>query len=152
QRYRPYLDLSPDEALARSKTAPAAEKKLLENLAGYGWGPIQLYFRLSRDEQAELLAKGELRFSSGELRTAANIPLGDRQLPAEIGRGVLQSLRNWRLPKNESGFGLIFDPEKAPGSPPPSAVPEAHPLVTVLLRQSETGQFTLSGSAGLYTN
>src|SRR5207245_11731261 len=94
QRYRPYLGLSPDEALARSKTAPAAEKKLLESLAGYGWGPIQLYFRLSRDEQAELLAKGELRFASGDLRSFANIPLGDRPMPPEIGRGVLQSLRD----------------------------------------------------------
>src|SRR5436305_3383720 len=40
QPYRPYLDLSPDEALERAKSAGPAEKKLLENISGYGWGPI----------------------------------------------------------------------------------------------------------------
>src|SRR6202008_1057483 len=36
ERYRPYLDLSPDEALARARSAPAADKPLLEKLAQYG--------------------------------------------------------------------------------------------------------------------
>src|SRR5262249_51246886 len=40
ERFRPYLSLTPDEALARSKTAPPAEKRLLDKLAGYSWGPI----------------------------------------------------------------------------------------------------------------
>jgi len=40
-RYRPYLSLSPDEALAKAKTAPAGEKALLEQLAGGGWGPLR---------------------------------------------------------------------------------------------------------------
>src|SRR5206468_5021418 len=33
ERYRPYLDLSPDEALERAKTAPPEQKKLLERFA-----------------------------------------------------------------------------------------------------------------------
>src|SRR5205814_3729156 len=44
-RYWPYLSLSPDEALARAKTAAPEEKKLLETYAGWGWGPLQLYAR-----------------------------------------------------------------------------------------------------------
>src|SRR5213078_4130045 len=56
ERYRAYRHLSPDEALARAKTAPAEEKKRLESLSGPGWGPIQMYFRLSAEEQAALRA------------------------------------------------------------------------------------------------
>src|SRR5436190_6394721 len=37
ERYRPYLSLSPDEALAKAKSAPAGEKPLLEKLSGGGW-------------------------------------------------------------------------------------------------------------------
>jgi len=47
EKYRPYLSLSPDEALARSRTAPAEEKVLLERLAGRAWGAIQMYSRLA---------------------------------------------------------------------------------------------------------
>jgi hypothetical protein len=47
-RYPAYLGLTPDEALSRSKTAASNEKKLLEQLAGYGWGPVQMYHRPTR--------------------------------------------------------------------------------------------------------
>jgi RNA polymerase sigma-70 factor, ECF subfamily len=47
ERYRPFLSLSPDEALARARSAPPEEKALLERFAGRGWGAIQMYFRLT---------------------------------------------------------------------------------------------------------
>src|SRR5205823_3356038 len=34
ERFRPYLDLSPDEILARARATPPAEKKLLEQIGG----------------------------------------------------------------------------------------------------------------------
>src|SRR5439155_19786761 len=55
-RYRPYLGLSPDEALARAKNAPPEEKKLLEQFADLGWGPIQMYFRLAPNDLAAIRA------------------------------------------------------------------------------------------------
>jgi Putative zinc-finger len=151
EKYRPYLDLSPDDALARAKTARPVEKKLLENLAGLGWGPIHLYFRLSRDELSELRSRQEIRFAAGELRAVADVKVGDRALPPDLAPGVLQSLRDWRLSRSDSGFGLVFDPKEAPGTPLISAIPEARALATVELRQSELGQFTLGGMSGLYT-
>src|SRR5712692_8677715 len=39
ERYRPYLDLSPEEALARAQSALPEEKPLLETLGKKGWGP-----------------------------------------------------------------------------------------------------------------
>src|SRR5262249_36624776 len=63
QRYRRYLSLSPEEALVRSRTAPPQEKKLLEQLAGQAWGPVQLYFRLSRSDLAALRAGQPVTFS-----------------------------------------------------------------------------------------
>jgi RNA polymerase sigma-70 factor, ECF subfamily len=153
ERYRPYLHLSPEEALARSKTAPAAEKKLLDTLAGYGWGPLQMYFRLSRADLMDLRAGREIRFAAGELRFASGFKLGDQSLPPDVARGVLQSrgLLGWRVVRSEMGFMSFSDPKMAPDGQPPSAVPEARALVTLRLKQSELGQFALSGSSGLYT-
>src|SRR5204863_7778043 len=42
ERFRPYLDLSPDEALAKAKTAPPEEKQVLERFAGRLWGAVQM--------------------------------------------------------------------------------------------------------------
>ena len=64
ERYRPFLDLSPDEALARSETASPAEKQILENLGGKSWGPAQMYFKLSRADLEALRAGQKLRFDS----------------------------------------------------------------------------------------
>ena len=90
ERYRPYLDLSPDEALARSRSAPAEEKHLLERLAGYGWGPIQIYFRLSSQELAALRAGQELTFSA---EPGTREPCARHDVPAVFGvpdRGAAQ--------------------------------------------------------------
>src|SRR5205809_2105341 len=61
-QYRPYLSLSPDEALARAQTAGPEEKKWLEQLAGCNWGPIQIYFRLSPQELTALRSGQKLTF------------------------------------------------------------------------------------------
>src|SRR5262249_20119407 len=89
-RFRPYLGLTPDEALARSKTPPPEEKKLLEKLAWGAWGPIQMYYRLSAPDMAAIRAGQELSF-------VQEPGPGDRLLPPEIARGVLQTFRTWPL-------------------------------------------------------
>jgi RNA polymerase sigma-70 factor (ECF subfamily) len=143
ERYRPYLHLSPDEALARSKSAPAEEKHLLELLAGYGWGPIQVYFRLSSQELAAARAGQELTFSAEPMA-------GERPLPPDIGRGVLQSFRDIRFRKDDRGF--VVGPEDliGPGGLPATAVAEARALATVRIRQGEPGQFWFGGEAGVF--
>src|SRR5204863_6848568 len=116
QRYRPYLDLSPDDALARAKTAPADEKPLLEKIGRSGWGAIQMYFRLTPQQQTALRAGQELHFSQ-------SAKPGDASLPPDVARGVLQSLRDVFYYKMEDGFGLgtgVTNPE--PNALRPSAV------------------------------
>jgi RNA polymerase sigma-70 factor (ECF subfamily) len=146
-RYRPYLNLSPDEALARAKTASPAEKPLLEKLARYGWGPLQRYFRLSPQEQAALRAGQPLTFSAAPLR-------GQHPLPPEIGRGVLQSFRDHRLVRHDSGFDLVpaqlGNPE-AVSLTASEVGAEVGALVTLSLQQNEPGQFTLDGHSGLFS-
>ena len=56
RRYRKYLDLSPDEALAASRGASGDEKERLERYAGNGWGVIQMYFRLTPDDLNQMRA------------------------------------------------------------------------------------------------
>jgi len=143
ERYRPYLSLSPDEALAKAKTAPAAEKPLLEKLAGGGWGPIQIYFRLSNQDMLALRAGQRLTFS------AAPDP-GEQPLAPELARQVFQSFRDWRVrpvPGAESFYP--FDPAH-PDDPPLSAVPELRASITLTMGQTELGEFTLDGHSTLF--
>jgi hypothetical protein len=140
EQYRPFLNLSPDEALARSKTAQPAEKKLLENLAGVGWGPIHVYHRLSRQDLEALRAGQGLIFSQ-------DLCPGDRPLPPELGRGVLQSLRMYRAIKSGDGWAFTLDLTD-PRGVPLTAVPELRGELMLAMPQSELGQFALTGQSG----
>jgi RNA polymerase sigma-70 factor (ECF subfamily) len=139
ERYRPYLDLSPDEALERLEAAPPVEKKRLEGLAGFTWGSIQMYFRLSSRELAALRAGEELIFSQ-EPRT------GELPLPPALARGVFQSFRDWRVARREDGHH-IFGPIDLVGRDgvPARQSAEARAAVTLRLSQSELGSITLLG-------
>src|SRR5712692_1254596 len=140
--YRPYLSLSPDEALARAASAPPEEKKLLEYLAGKGWGPAQLYARLAPADVAALRAGQKLSFN------AAPGP-GGRPLPPELARDVIASLRDYRIVRR----GDSFDGAPAkylPDGLPPASVPEAQPMVSLSLDRSELGQLTLHGLSGFF--
>jgi hypothetical protein len=154
ERYRPYLALSPDEALARAKTAKPAEKPLLEKLAGPGWGPIHIYYQLSRSELEALRAGQTFKYASQPL-------YGEQPLPPSVARGVLQSQRQRRLkvrqlhPGGPSSIGdrdEIFDPTDVndPEGRPLTDVPEASATVSLSLKQSELGRFTLEGVSGFY--
>jgi hypothetical protein len=144
-RYRPYLALSPDEALARLKTAPAADRPLLRQLAYKGWGPMQMYFRLSPQQLAAIRAGQWLSF------TETARPEGDLPLPRDVARGTLQGLREWgRFVQHEDQARLTFDLTDPRGIPLASA-PEAHGMVRLRVQQSELGRFTLEGSSGVYT-
>jgi hypothetical protein len=141
-RYRPYLSLSPDEALARAALAPTEEKKLLEYLAGKGWGPAQLYARLTPADLAALRAGQKLSFN-------AAAGSGARPLPPEMARNVITSLRDYRIVRR----GEQFDAAPAkylPDGLPPTAVPEAQPMVSLSLDRSELGQLTLHGLSGFF--
>jgi RNA polymerase sigma-70 factor (ECF subfamily) len=146
ERYRPYLGLSPDEAFERAKTAPPAQKKLLEQLSRYGWGPLQMYFRLSRDELRALRAGEHLTFSQEPKP-------GERPLPPEVANGVLQGLRNWRLKRMGDGYSVYGGDEGAKQMPdglPPAAVPEVRAKVDLEIKQSELGQFVLDTSIAAF--
>jgi hypothetical protein len=161
ERYRPYLDLTPDEALARSKTGARggpsrelpAEKRVVEQLASLGWGPVHVYFRLAPGDLAALRAGQELHYSAAP-------DAGQRLLPPEIARGVLQSMRDLRIVRYEADrngsrqpfFRFAADPNEAPDGLPPAAVPEARAMVALRLDQSEPGQFTLRGQSGLFAS
>src|SRR5947208_3516807 len=101
ERYRPYLGLSPDEALAKAKTAPPADKELLKKLAGPGWGVIHMYFQLSAQQSAALRAGQAVVFSS-------HPEPAQQLLPPEVAGGMLQGYRETRL-QRAPGFEIGFD-------------------------------------------
>jgi hypothetical protein len=149
-------------------TAPAAQKKLLEQLGGYGWGPIQVYFRLSREDLAALRTGHTLAFGAtsrpGEPALPPELVRGSIQmsgdqsvkgqeflqpLPPDVARGVLLTMRDWRLIAYQGLYG-IGTAEAAPDAPPPAAVPETRAIVTLRLHQSELGRLTLDGTSGFF--
>jgi hypothetical protein len=140
-RFRSYLSLSPDEALARTRTAAHGDKELLERYATYGWGPAQMYFRLSPNEQAALRAGQTLSFSSDPKP-------GEQLLPADVARGVLQSQRDTRV-RIQDGRFMVGEAKKVPDGLAPASVPEAQALVTLRLDPSELGQFMIVGGSGI---
>jgi hypothetical protein len=145
QQYRPYLGLSPDEALARAETARPEEKKLLEQLAGEVWAPLQLLARLSPQEMAALRDRQKLTFST------APRP-GEQPLPVDIARGVLQSLREHRVLKAGETYSEVFGDRRAdPEARPVGGIPDAGVLVQVSILPSELGQFMLNGGVGWFT-
>jgi len=138
QRYRPFLDLSPDEVRARAKTALPDEKRVLEVLAGANWGALKLYFRLSSQELAALRGGQDLTFSQEPQP-------GEQPLPPDLARGVLLTVQR-RVLMRERGWDLttINDPNGLPLT----VIPEARPFVILRLFQTELGRFAFEGNAG----
>jgi RNA polymerase sigma-70 factor, ECF subfamily len=152
ERYRPYLALSPDEALARAKTAPPAEKPLLEKLASYGWGPVNLYYQLSRSELEALRAGQTLKYASRPLH-------GEQPLSPSVARGVLQSQREprlkvfkWDPPLDGRDEMIAHTDANDPEGRPLTTMPGVTATVSLTLEQSELGRFTLNGTSGYYAN
>jgi hypothetical protein len=141
-QFRPYLSLLPDEARARAERAPEVEKRRLEMFAGTGWGPIQIYFRLSPQDMAALRAGQSLIFNQEPQP-------GQRTLPPELARGVLQS-NPWRLTRHPDGFSGTLDAND-PKALPLTQVPEARAKLWVEMPQNELGEFSLTGGAGAFT-
>jgi hypothetical protein len=143
EAYRRYLGLSPDELLARTREgapAPPGEKRVPPQMAGTGWGPMQMYFRLSPADLAALRAGQKLTFS-------AEPGPGELLLPPELAKGVLQSNRNHRVVRH--GEELEVGPvAQLPDGLPLASVPEAKPIVTLQMDASELGQLTLRGASG----
>jgi RNA polymerase sigma-70 factor (ECF subfamily) len=143
ERYRPYLGLTPDEALAQAEKAPPIEKKLLQDLAGWAWGPIQAYFRLTANDLATLRDGKHLRLS-------ASPGPGEQPMPPELARGVLQSMRDWRIRVGDDRLQLKTA-EEAPDGLPLASVPEVRAMIQLELSQSELGHFALQALAGVFT-
>jgi RNA polymerase sigma-70 factor, ECF subfamily len=142
ERYRPYLGLSPNEALARAERAPAAEKRLLEKYADVGWAPIQIYFRLSPQELAMLHAGQELIFSEDPKP-------GERRLPADLKRGVLECNRHYRIIRQGDRLGVAREAND-PDAVALVDVPEVKAKLAITIPESEPGQFELRGHAGAF--
>src|SRR5205807_1011715 len=97
-------------------------------------------FRLSPQELTALRAGQRLQFSE--------VPrVGEQPLPPDVGRGALQTMRDFRF-FIQGGRSEVADAKSAPHGLPLTAVPEARGTVYLTMRQSELGQFTLDGGSG----
>jgi hypothetical protein len=142
ERYRPYLALSPDEALARLESAEPSERQQLRFLAGHGWGPIQIYFRLPPDLFARLRAGERLLFSQA--------PGPDEHLlPPDLVAGIFQSRRDRRVV--DYGNRLDFTSDLTdPRGRELATVPEVRAWCTLHIQQNEPGHYIFNGDDGCF--
>jgi hypothetical protein len=142
QRYRAYLSITPDEARALAKSADPGEKPLLEALAGAGWGPIHMYFRLPPRDFARLRAGETLTFG-------AELEAGAQPLPADIARGVLASLGEYRVRMKDGQPRGIDRAENVPEGQPLTSAPGLRSGVSLALDVRQLGECALKGAAVL---
>lgn len=153
-RYRQYLNLSPEQAAAMAKDATGEDKKLLESLGGSGWGPARLYFGLSPDEMAALRSGEPLRYGTSPASASPSEQgrFGQQMLPAELAGPILQAQGgNTRIEMKPDGdFSLRVGPDalKQKGLPP-AEVPGANAVAQLRLNRNELGQFSLFGFSGV---
>jgi len=117
-------------------------KPLLEKYADVGWAPIQIYFRLSPQELAMLHAGQELIFSEDPKP-------GERLLPADLKRGVLECNRHYRILRQADRLDVTGDAND-PRAVPLADVPEVKAKLAIRIPESEPGQFQLTGHAGAF--
>jgi hypothetical protein len=138
--YRPYLELTREELRSRARTAPPAEQKLLHQL-DTGWGPIQMYFRLSPADLNGLRSGQKLTF------TTTPKP-GQQPLPADLADAIRQRLSDDIVRRREA-LALFAGKKGAVAVSPEAYTDPMRPEVTVWIVQSEIGQFVFEGNFGL---
>jgi hypothetical protein len=124
---------------ARLSRATGPDKDTLAMLAGKGWGSIQMYFRLTPQQQLTLLAGKGLTFSS---RPGAS----DLPLPPDLRKPVLQST-GFRLGAFQGTPAIVDAFFGKEGGTPLEELPEAYATVTLSVGRSELGQLKLHSSA-----
>ena len=142
EQYRRHLDLSPEQAREKARSAGGDAGKVLQALGGPGWGPARLYFGLSGEEMTALRNGQTLRFGSGA---------GEdwQELPGDVAQGVLESQDSTRVELFANGRGMrVGSKERVPKGIPPVAVPGVRASASLEMDRSELGQFVLKGHAG----
>jgi hypothetical protein len=135
-KYQPYLNLTRDELKARQERAAGAEKRPLDVLAGKGWGPVQMYNRLTPAQRLALASGETLSFST-------HAGPADLRIPADLRKPILESTGltlgtfEGAPAVTEKGFGEQGTPL--------ANLPDASATVTLTLNRSELGQLTLRG-------
>lgn len=142
ERYRPYLKLSVEEAMARAESAPPEEKRLLQRVADPERGAIQLYFQLSSRQRAALLAGQVLRFDT----TGSG---GRLALPAEATRGTWEGLWRYRATQDKEQYRIRTGAGSENGRPLAS-LPEGRLMTALRVDAGEVGQLRLSSSTGFF--
>jgi hypothetical protein len=145
QALRPYLDLSPEQIRSKAETtATPEEKERLQKAATFGWGPLQMYFRLAPEEMLALRSEQPLVYSSQP-------EAKDRPLPAELRLPILGVFsadhRIWRQGESR-GFGPIQSVPAGAEQYEPKALPEVNANVSLRLSRHELGQIALMISSG----
>jgi hypothetical protein len=144
QALRPYLSLTPEELRAKAEAAPTPEqKKRLHELAGAGWGGLQMYFRLSPEEMAALRFGQELAYDSQP-------DPKERPLPNELRLAVLGTMSGFDFWKQGESFGVgpIGSAPAGAQEHEPKDLPEAQATVSLHASRSELGQIGLQAGSG----
>jgi hypothetical protein len=137
QRYQKYLNLTPEEARERLKSASPDEKLMLDNLGGVGWGPAHLYSGLSGEEMTTLRNGGTVRYGSIGRGNGSPLP------PGTAG-GMLDSMPGITFDVGPDGQVRAIGNIK--GGQRPQDVPGVKVGGSLQLVEQELGQMSLFGA------
>lgn len=142
--FRELLALSPEEASQRAASASGEEKKRLEALAGNGWGPAQLYGRMSSADLTAL--RDGQRFAFGTLPIGPMMPL-----PPELERNILASQPDVYVIRETNGDPRIAraGEDDVQQGVPAAQFGTAHAQAALWIDRSEAGEFRLMASSGV---
>jgi hypothetical protein len=146
QALRPYLEMTPAQIQAKAEAVTAPEEQeQLRKLATFGWGALQMYFRLSPEEMLALRSEQLLLYSSQP-------EAKDRPLPAELRLPILEVFsadhRLWRQ-GDSHGLGPPSSVPVGAEQYEPKALPEVRASVSLQLGRHELGQTALMITCGL---
>ncbi|HLK56090.1 MAG TPA: zf-HC2 domain-containing protein [Chthonomonadaceae bacterium] len=142
ERYRKYLNLTPEQAKEQAELVGPEDKPLLDSLAGSGWGPVHLYFGLSPQDMEALQNGQELNFADQPMSGQ------ERPLPGGMSAGILGSLDKLRAHVGPNGELRVGPTENVPDGQPLSEVPGASARANLHLDTSDLGQVLLNGNSG----
>lgn len=149
EKYKPYLNLTPEEAKKRAESATGEEKRILDNLAGSGWGPAQLYNSLS-PQDLDALRNGQPVVFSNNPRP------GELALPPQMMSGMFSAMDNLgqKVAVDSRGRPVALynngnKPPEGTREMPASQFPNASVMARLDLNGADLGRLRLQGNSGI---
>jgi hypothetical protein len=153
ERYRPYLDLKPEQLRDAARKASGDRAKLLWQMAGPAWGGIQCYFNLTGAQHDALFNDQEIKFSTNPASPGF-------VLPPDLNHMLLQAsgVQISRSPNGSLAMGVLWHVQETGEMVPyehgtrAEDWPGAYAMIGLQIKRPEAGRLELDGNIGVFVS